>query len=77
MSTEFLLSIPAMKCRGCVVVIDKALSSHAGVISVEVDLATKKARVVGVVPLSELIEVLKNAGFDASGNTGNEGGIAA
>jgi copper chaperone CopZ len=68
MSTEICLSIPAMKCNGCVAVIDKVLSSQAGVVSAGVDLATRTARVEGDVSLPELLEALKAAGFEADGS---------
>lgn len=66
MSELIKLSIPGMKCGGCVSAIEKALSDEAGVIRSEVDLATKSALVESIVPFPVLSKAVKVAGFDAS-----------
>lgn len=66
MSNEIKLSIPGMKCNGCVSAIEKALADEPGVIRSEVDLATKTALVESDLSLSVLSETIKAAGFDAT-----------
>ncbi len=66
MSNKIKLSIPGMKCNGCVSAIEKALADEPGVIQSEVDLATKTALVESDVPFSVLSGVIKAAGFDAT-----------
>jgi copper chaperone CopZ len=69
MSKEIRLSIPTMKCNGCVAAIGKAIqeaaSNEIGIDRVKVDLETKTASVEAEVEASVLIEALKSAGFDA------------
>ena len=70
MSKEILLSIPTMKCNGCVAAIEKAIqaavSDEIGIDRVKVDLETKTASVEAEVLASVLIDVLESAGFDAT-----------
>ena len=66
MSKDIRLSIPGMKCNGCVSAIEKALSGEIGVISADVDLETKTALVETDTELSVLLSALKAAGFDAT-----------
>jgi copper chaperone CopZ len=66
MSNKIKLSIPGMKCNGCVSAIEKALADEPGVIQSEVDLATKTALVESDVSLSVLSDAIKTAGFDAT-----------
>jgi copper chaperone CopZ len=66
MSELIKLSIPGMKCGGCVTAIEKALGDEVGVIKSEVDLATKTALVESDVSLSVLSDAIKAAGFDAT-----------
>jgi copper chaperone len=66
MSNTIRLSIPGMKCGGCVSAIEKALGDEAGVISSEVDLATKTAVVESDVSLTVLSDAIKAAGFDVT-----------
>jgi len=66
MSNTIRLSIPGMKCGGCVSAIEKALDDEAGVISSEVDLETKTATVESNVSLAALSDAIKAAGFDAT-----------
>ncbi len=66
MSNSIRLSIPGMKCGGCVSAIEKALGEEAGVISSEVDLATKTALVESDIAVSVLSDAIRAAGFDVS-----------
>lgn len=63
MSNTIRLSIPGMKCGGCVSAIEKALGKQAGVISSRVDLETKTALVESDIPVSGLSDAIKAAGF--------------
>ena len=71
MSNTIKLSIPAMKCGGCVSAIEKALGNEAGVIKSEVDLASKSALIESDISLGDLVAAIKAAGFDAT-ELGNE-----
>ena len=66
MSNTIRLSIPGMKCGGCVSVIEKALDDQAGVVSSQVDLATKTALVESNIAFGVLSDVVKAAGFDST-----------
>ncbi len=66
MSKIFNLSIPGMKCAGCVSAIEKALGNEAGVIKSEVDLESKSAMVESDTSLAALISAIKAAGFEAN-----------
>ena len=70
MSKEIRLSIPTMKCNGCVAAIEKAIqaavSDEIGIDRVKVDLETKTASVEAEVVASVLIDALESAGFDAT-----------
>jgi copper chaperone CopZ len=65
MSNEVRLSIPGMKCNGCVTAIEKALNQDIGVTTARVDLDTKTAVVESDSDISVLLGALKTAGFDA------------
>jgi copper chaperone CopZ len=65
MSNEVRLSIPGMKCNGCVTAIEKALNLDIGVTTAKVDLDSKTAVVESDSDLSVLLGALKAAGFDA------------
>jgi Cu+-exporting ATPase len=66
MSNTIKLSIPGMKCNGCVSAIEKALGEQAGVIKSEVDLASKSALIESDASLVDLLDAIKTAGFDAT-----------
>ena len=66
MSNIIKLSIPGMKCNGCVSAIEKALGDQAGVIKSEVDLASKSALIESDTSLATLVDAIKTAGFDAT-----------
>ena len=65
MSNTIHLSIPGMKCNGCVSAVEKALNSEAGVNQVSVDLESKRAEVESDAPVAVLVAAIKTAGFDA------------
>ena len=60
------ISIPDMKCNGCVTAIETALIAKPGVFNVTIDLTNKSATIEATVPASALIEVIRSAGFPAS-----------
>jgi len=66
MSKLIKLSIPAMKCGGCVSAIEKALDGTDGVVKSEVDLASKSASIESDASLLTLLDAIKAAGFDAA-----------
>jgi copper chaperone CopZ len=70
MSNEIRLSIPTMKCNGCVSAIEKAIqeavSDEIGIDRMKVDLETKTASVEAEVAASVLIDALEFAGFGAT-----------
>ena len=66
MSNTIKLSIPGMKCNGCVSAIEKALGEQAGVIKSEVDLVSKSALIESDASLVGLLDAIKAAGFDAT-----------
>jgi len=66
MSKKFKLSIPGMKCAGCVSAIEKALGNEVGVIKSEVDLERKRAMVESDGSLVALVSAIKAAGFEAN-----------
>lgn len=77
MSQNIRLSIPGMKCNGCVSAIEKALSDDIGVTSAEVELETKTASIETETELSVLLSALKNAGFDATEMAADHGDASA
>ena len=66
MSKIIHLSIPGMKCNGCVTAIEQALSKETGIIRRQVDLDTKRARIETDTPLAELVAAIRAAGFNAT-----------
>lgn len=66
MSNTIKLSIPGMKCGGCVSAIEKVLDNEAGVIKSEVDLASKSALIESDTSLGIVVAAIKAAGFDAT-----------
>jgi len=59
------LSILGMRCAGCVSAVEDALHLVAGVKSVSVNFASHTATVKGAVAPQELIQAVKDAGYDA------------
>ncbi len=66
MSKQLHLSIPGMKCGGCVNAIEGALDAQAGIISYKVDLDTKTAEVEADVDFGVVSEAIRAAGFEAT-----------
>lgn len=64
---ETQLLIRGMTCASCVLNVEKAIRRVPGVESVEVNLATEKARIVSNTPLDPalLVEAVEDAGFEA------------
>jgi len=77
MSKNIHLSIPGMKCNGCVSAIEKALNDDIGVTRAEVELETRTATVETDAELSVLFAALKDAGFDATEITVDGGDVSA
>jgi Cu+-exporting ATPase len=77
MSNTIKLSIPGMKCNGCVSAIEKALGEQAGVIKSEVDLASKSALIESDASLVDLLDAIKTAGFDATELAATDQGLSA
>lgn len=65
MSSHFVLSVPGMKCGGCVATIENALKEQASVERVECDLELKTVQVDANAAISEVISAIKTAGYDA------------
>lgn len=66
-SETMLLPIEGMTCASCVSNIERALRKVEGVSEVNVNLATERAKVLssnGDLVLSELVQAIKNAGYD-------------
>ena len=66
MSKIIHLSIPGMKCGGCVSAIEQALSDETGITEYQVNLDTKRAWVETDSALAVLVGTIKAAGFDAT-----------
>jgi len=66
MTKIFQLSIPTIKCNGCVTAIKTALDNNDAVIKSEVNLETKSAIIEAKLTLSKLIAVIKASGFVAT-----------
>ena len=66
MSKIIHLSIPGMKCGGCVTAVEQALNNEAGIIQYKVDLDSKHARIETDSPLAVLVGAIKAAGFEAT-----------
>lgn len=68
---ELSLKISGMSCASCVSRVEKALGQLAGVIDVGVNLASEEAaiKLMPEVPLSTVIEAVRNAGYDVATQT--------
>jgi copper chaperone len=60
------LSIPDMTCGHCKAAVEAALGSVAGVASVTVDLAAKRAATKGTADTAALLAALADAGYPAA-----------
>ena len=54
-----------MHCDACVTKVEQAISALDGVLSVAVDLASKRATITGEVQSDALIEAIKEAGYES------------
>ena len=66
-SETMMLPIEGMTCASCVSNIERALRKVEGVSEVNVNLAMERAKVLssnGDLVLSELVQAIKNAGYD-------------
>lgn len=59
-----ILNIEGMTCGHCKSAVEKALSAIAGVKEATVDLARKQATVLGSVDRNELINTVKDLGYE-------------
>ena len=66
MSKIIHLSVPGMKCGGCVSAIEQALGNETGITEYQVNLDTKRAWVETDSALAVLVGTIKAAGFDAT-----------
>ncbi|HID48196.1 MAG TPA: heavy metal translocating P-type ATPase, partial [Chromatiales bacterium] len=66
MSNEYRLSIGGMSCAGCVASVEKALQSLPGVEAASVNFAEHTALVQAGVPVEDLINTVRRAGYDAA-----------
>ncbi len=66
MSKEFILSVNGMSCAGCVSSVEKALRAVVGVEHVDINFAEHTAVVKGTTNVSQLIEAVRSAGYDAA-----------
>jgi len=67
------LSVPGMKCGGCVSSIEAALNNEVGVTYVDISLETKTVSVKSNLPASTLIGALKVAGYEATEDSAEYG----
>lgn len=61
------IAIEGMRCQHCVAAVNDALKAVAGVTSVAVDLAGKKAVVEGTASDADLKAAVEDVGFDVVG----------
>ena len=76
MSKLIKLSIPGMKCGGCVSAIEKALDAEVGVIKSKVDLTTKSALVESTLSDNALGDTVKAAGFEVAEFLSDDGELS-
>jgi copper chaperone len=60
------VSIPDMSCGHCKATVEAALAALPGAGTVEVDLASRTARITGPAPVAEVLIALEQAGYPAS-----------
>jgi len=66
MNHSVIFNVEGMSCMSCVRHVEKALTAVAGVGQVEVDLTTKTAKVSGSANETDIINALKQAGYQAT-----------
>jgi P-type Cu2+ transporter len=65
---EVLLSVSGVRCSACVWLIERALGAAPGVVSVQVNAVSRRARIVwrdADITLSQLLQMLARTGYDA------------
>ncbi len=65
MANALPLSVPSVRCAACISAIEGQLSQIQGVISARVNLTLKRVQIVTDLPASEMVEALKEIGYDA------------
>ncbi|MFV1982843.1 MAG: heavy-metal-associated domain-containing protein [Thiohalomonadales bacterium] len=63
--TSQKLSIPSMKCGGCVSTVEKTLKAITNVNNVVVDLESKEVTIEGDIDITILITAVTESGFPA------------
>jgi Cu+-exporting ATPase len=66
MGVSHELNIDGMRCAGCVSAVEKALTQVPGVAEASVSLVEHRATFGGDVPMDDVIEAVRQAGFTAS-----------
>ena len=61
---EYEIQVPGITCGHCVSAISASVGQLAGVATVHVDVATKRVRVVGDVPLEAVRDAIDEAGYE-------------
>ncbi|WP_371155201.1 heavy metal translocating P-type ATPase [Jannaschia sp. 2305UL9-9] len=61
----FILSVPGMRCAGCMGTVERTLSALPGVAAARVNLGDKQVRVTTLTDAAPLIAALADEGFDA------------
>jgi len=64
--SSFRLSVGGMSCAGCVSSVENAINHVDGIVSVNVNFAEHTALVTGTVEVKQIINAIKDAGYDAS-----------
>ncbi len=62
----YRLSISGMSCAGCVAAVENALTDAPGVSEASINFAEHTATVSGTVAVEDLIQAVKDAGYDAA-----------
>lgn len=73
MALSLQLSIPGMKCQGCVKSIGQVLSEQSDIISFELNLPLKQAIMETNLSLDNVISILDIAGYQACKPTQSQG----
>lgn len=68
MSTTQTLHVTGMTCQHCVKHVREALVKVTGVDDVAIDLASGKTDVAGSADRAALIQAVRDAGYDVTGN---------
>lgn len=63
---KYTFNVPDMSCNHCKMRIEKAMNDSGKVNSVEIDLASKKVKLVSDLTEEDLVKIFDNAGYDAT-----------